>query len=149
MKAPVSVTLSALALTACVYVPSNYTAGPVHGDPKKIVERVMYEQPETKRPEYVEVNESYLEFGQGTIGTSHDTLVGVNHAFKKDVTRVYYRTMSEAKLLDRVSAKGHWYVVEPRSSQGRTLAQVYVDDQKDAESFVDALMALKASAPTE
>jgi hypothetical protein len=28
-----------------------------------------------------------------------------------------------------------------------TLASVYVDDQKDAENFVDALMALKAAVP--
>lgn len=66
---------------------------------------------------------------------------------RHDVTRVYYRTMVEAKLLNRMSAKGHWYVVEPRSAQGRTLASVYVDDQKDAANFVDALMALKAAVP--
>ena len=165
----IAVVLPALLLTACVYVPAEYTAGPVHGDPKKIVERVIFEQPESKRPQYVEVHADYLEFGQGTSGTSHNTpvcgsvgaamLTGglscmIHHGQdedkdRRDVTRVYYRTMAEAKLLNRVSAKGHWYVVEPRSTQGRTLAQVYVDDQKDAESFVDALMALKAAVPAK
>jgi hypothetical protein len=149
MKAVLSIALSALALSGCVYVPVDYTAGPVHGDPKKIVERVMFEQPESKRPEYVEVTDAYVEFGAGSKGSSRETLVGANHSFKKDVTRVYYRTMVEAKLLDRVSLKGHRYIVEPRTAQGRTLTYVYVDDRKDAESFVDALMALKAAAPIE
>jgi hypothetical protein len=53
--------------------------------------------------------------------------------------------MAEAKLLNRVSAKGHWYIVEPRTAQGRKLADVYVADRKDAENFIDALMALRAA----
>jgi hypothetical protein len=146
MKAVLSAALSALTLAACVYVPSEYRAGPVHGDPKKIVERVMYEQPESKRPEYVDVTDDYVEFGAGSKGSSRETLTGFSHSSKKDVTRVYYRTMVEAKLLDRASLKGHWYIVEPRTAQGRKLADVYVDDRKDAENFIDALMALRTAA---
>lgn len=108
----------------------------------------MYEQPESKRPDYVRVTDSYVEFGEGVSGTSVDIGVGYSHSSRKDVTRVYYRTMAEAKLLNRVSMKGHWYVVEPRAANGRTLAQVYVDERPDAEKLVDALMALKAAAPT-
>jgi hypothetical protein len=147
MKAVLSVALSALALTACVYVPTEYKAGPVQGDPKKIVERVMYEQPGNKRPEYVDVTDDYVEFGAGSKGSSRETLTGFNHSSKKDVTRLYYRTMADVKLLDRASLKGHWYIVEPRTGQGRKLADVYVENQKDAESFVDALIALKAALP--
>jgi hypothetical protein len=147
MKAVLSVALSALALTACVYVPTEYKAGPVQGDPKKIVERLMYEQPGSKRPEYVDVTDDYVEFGAGSKGSSRETLTGFNHSSKKDVTRLYYRTMADVKLLDRASLKGHWYIVEPRTGQGRKLADVYVENQKDAESFVDALIALKAALP--
>ncbi|REE19481.1 hypothetical protein B0G71_2578 [Paraburkholderia sp. BL27I4N3] len=147
MKITLSIALPALALTACVYVPADYTAGPVHGDPKKIVERIMYEQPESKRPEYVEVTDDYVEYGAGSKGSSRETLTGYNHSSKKDVTRLYYRTMVEAKLLDRASLKGHWYIVEPRTAQGRKLADVYVSDRKDAENFIDALMALRAAVP--
>jgi hypothetical protein len=147
MKTSLSVALSSLALAACVYVPADYTAGPVHGDPKKIVERIMYEQPESKRPEYVEVTDAYVEFGAGSKGSSRETLTGFNHSSKKDVTRVYYRTMVEAKLLDRASLKGHWYIVEPRTAQGRKLADVYVADRQGAENFIDALMALRAAVP--
>lgn len=139
--------LPALMLAACAYVPADYKAGPLKGDPKEIVERILYEQPESKRPDYVRVTESYVEFGEGVSGSSIDMGVGVSHNYRKDVTRVYYRTMAEAKLLNRVSVKGHWYVVEPRSAQGRTLAQMYVDERQDAEKLVDALMALKAAAP--
>jgi hypothetical protein len=142
-----AVLVPALLLTACVYVPSDYTAGPVHGDPKKIVERVMYEQPESKRPEYVDVTDDYVEFGAGSKGSSRETLTGFSHSAKKDVTRVYYQTMVEAKLLDRASLKGHWYIVEPRAVQGRKLADVYVADRKDAENLIDALMALRAAIP--
>ncbi|KXU86521.1 hypothetical protein CI15_18970 [Paraburkholderia monticola] len=162
MKAALSVSLSALMLTACVYVPAEYTAGPVHGDPKKIVERIMYEQPESKRPQYVEVHDDYLEFGEGSPpdlpicgSVAAAMFTGgisclVHHGQdinKKDVTRLYYRTMVEAKLLDRTSLKGHWYIVEPRTAQGRKLADVYVADRKDAENFIDALMALHAAVP--
>jgi hypothetical protein len=149
MKSVLSLALPTLTLAACVYVPSNYTAGPVHGDPKKIVERIMYEQPESKRPEYVEVTDEYVEFGAGNKGSSRETLTGYSHSSKKDVTRLYYRTMVDAKLLDRASLRGHWYIVEPRTAQGRKLADVYVEDQKDAESFIDALMALKATTSAE
>ncbi|SOY43814.1 hypothetical protein [Cupriavidus taiwanensis] len=139
--------IPALMLAACAYVPADYKAGLVNGDPKKIVERVLYEQPESKRPDYVRVTDAYVEFGEGVSGSSFDTGVGTVSSYRKDVTRVYYRSMAEAKLLNRVSMKGHWYVVEPRSAQGRTLAQVYVDERQDAEKLVDALMALKALAP--
>ncbi len=139
--------LPALMLAACAYVPADYKAGTVQGDPKKIVERVLYEQPESKRPDYVRVTDSYVEFGEGVSGTSIDIGVGYSHSSRKDVTRVYYRSMAEAKLLNRVSMKGHWYVVEPRTANGRTLAQVYVDERQDAEKLVDALMALKGAAP--
>jgi hypothetical protein len=149
MKSVLSLALPTLTLAACVYVPSNYTAGPVQGDPKKIVERIMYEQPESKRPEYVEVTDEYVEFGAGNKGSSRETLTGYSHSSKKDVTRLYYRTMVDAKLLDRASLRGHWYIVEPRTAQGRKLADVYVEDQKDAESFIDALMALKATTSAE
>ncbi|MDP9646146.1 hypothetical protein J2793_001579 [Paraburkholderia caledonica] len=57
--------------------------------------------------------------------------------------------MADAKLLNLASLKRPWYIVEPRTAQGRILAYVYVENQKDAESFVDALMALKATALTE
>ncbi len=47
MKAVLSELYLLSRLPACVYVPTEYKAGPVQGDPKKIVERcVMYEQPE-------------------------------------------------------------------------------------------------------
>jgi hypothetical protein len=93
----------------------------------------------------VEVTDDYVEYGAGSKGSSRETLTGYNHSSKKDVTRLYYRTMVEAKLLDRASLKGHWYIVEPRTAQGRKLADVYVADRKDAESFIDALMALRAA----
>lgn len=136
-----------LTLAACAYVPADYKAGTVQGDPKKVVERVLYEQPESKRPDYVRITDTYVEFGEGTTGSSVDIGIGYRHSSRKDVTRVYYSSMAEAKLLNRVSMKGHWYVVEPRSAQGRTLAQVYVDGREDAEKLVDALMALKEKAP--
>lgn len=140
--------LPALMLAACAYAPADYKAGPVQGDPRKIVERVIYEQPVEKRPGLVTVADTYVEFGVGTRTVSADGSMTTTQVVNRRSTRIYYRTMAEAKLLNRVSMKGHWYVVEPRSADGRTLAQIYVDQRDDAERLVDALMALKAAAPT-
>lgn len=138
--------LPSLLLAACAYVPADYKAQPVDGDPKPIVERIMREQPHDQRPQVVRVTDSFVEYGRGLETVGPDGQVSIQ---KKRTQRLYYSSIDEVKLLNRVSPKGHWYVVEPRASTGRTLAQVYVDQREDAEKLADALLALKAAAPVE
>ncbi|XQM37923.1 Lipoprotein [Cupriavidus sp. H19C3] len=108
-----------------------------------IVERVLYEQPDKRRPESVHVTERYVEFGRGATAVSTPGMNSVTTTSIRKGTRLYYRSIAETLLFGKRS----WFVVEPRSSGGRTLAQIYVEDEANAKRLMDALATLKEHAP--
>lgn len=133
--------LPALLLAACA-TRIDYQATTIN-NPQMIVERVLYEQPDKKRPESVHVTDRYVEFGSGARAVSTPGLTSVTTTSIRKGTRLYYRSISETRLYN----KRNWFVVEPRSSGGRTLAQIYVEDEMNAKRLVDALATLKDRAP--
>jgi len=112
-------------------------------NPQAIVERVLYEQPDKKRPESVVVTDRYVEFGRGATAVSTPGFNSVTTTAIRKGTRIYYRSVAETRLYQ----KNRWFVVEPRSSGGRTLAQVYVEEEQNAKRLIDALATLKERAP--
>lgn len=136
--------ISALLLSACAATRIDYQPNPTLSNPAAIVERVLYEQPDSKRPESVNVTDTYVEYGTGlkTVSTPSGMGSTTSTSLLKGV-RIYYRSVAETRLY----RKNRWYVVEPRSAAGRTLAQVYVEDESTAKRLMDALATLKDKAP--
>ncbi|SCU76776.1 conserved hypothetical protein [Cupriavidus necator] len=133
--------LPILLLAACA-TRIDYQPATVN-NPQVIVERVLYEQPDKKRPESVHVTDRYVEFGSGARAVSTPGLTSVTTTSIRKGTRLYYRSIAETRLF----SKRNWFVVEPRSSGGRTLAQIYVEDELNAKRLMDALATLKERAP--
>jgi len=130
-----------LLLSACA-TRIHYQAAAVNS-PQAIVERVLYEQPDKKRPESVNVTERYVEFGSGSNAVTTPGFNSVTTTAIRKGTRLYYRSIAETRLYQ----KNRWFVVEPRSSGSRTLAQIYVEDEQNAKRLIDALATLKERAP--
>lgn len=133
----------ALLLAACA-TRVDYQASTV-SNPQAVVQRILYEQPGKRRPELVQVTDRYMEYGRGvktvpTPGTS--TEADTTTTIRKG-TRIYYRSIAETRIYQKSSL----FVVEPRTSANRPLAQILVVDEESAKRMADALATLKSQAP--
>lgn len=128
-----------LVLAACsTAVP--YTPAPLSQNPRKVLERVLSEQPLIETPEVVRVTEDYFEYTNGTV--TEGSRWTRSQTTRTTTARVFYKTIAEIRLYQK---RGTWYVV-PESKQGAELTIISVSNEADAKQFVDALTLLRMQA---
>jgi hypothetical protein len=136
------IAVSALVLAGCAAQQIPYQAHVGISDPKSIIEQALMEQDEDRRPEFVDAQVEYVEFGKGT--TSRDKGFGVSRS-KHEVTRLYYRSVKQSNLY----AKRGRYIVQFRNAQGALLTSVVLYDGDAARRFIDAVATMQSRQSTQ
>lgn len=128
-----------LVLAACsTAVP--YAPAPLSQNPRKVLERVLSEQPMIETPEVVRVTEDFFEYTNGTV--TDGSRWTRSQTTRTTTARVFYSSIAEVRLYQK---RGIWYVV-PESKQGAELTIVSVSNEKDAKQLIDALALLRGQA---
>lgn len=131
----------ALSLTACAQQ-LPYTAHAPVNDPNSVIQQVLMEQEQDRRPEFVDTQPEYVEFGKGTTGRYSG--FGVTRS-KHEVTRLYYRSIKESNLYQ----KRKHFIVQFRNAQDNLLATVVTDDGDAARRLIDAVATMRSRQTTQ
>jgi hypothetical protein len=130
--------LFTLVLAACS-TPVPYTPAQISQNPRKIVERVLSEQPTLETPEIVRVTDDFFEYTDGTV-VEGSRWTG-SQTTRTTTARVFFKSIAEIRLYQK---RGVWYAV-PESRQGQELTIVSVNES-DAKQFIDAVSLLRKQA---
>jgi hypothetical protein len=122
----------------------EYKTVAVTGDPKKVIERVLMEQPRKYHPDYVSVTDDYVEYGGVTYSKAATAGLGPD-VTRRDVKRMYWKSITENRLFSR----GRWWLVKSANAQGRLIGEAWVGDEASAVQYISALDAMKKSQPAE
>ncbi|MDM0022698.1 hypothetical protein [Variovorax saccharolyticus] len=133
----------ALLVAACSTVVPYAPTAQLSENPRKIVERVLSEQPTLETPEFVRVNDDYFEYADGTV--TEGSRWTRSQSTRTTTARVFYRSIADLKLYEK---RGVWYVV-PESRQGAEMTVVSVSNEADAKLFIDALASLRKQGSRE
>ncbi|MFM0499081.1 hypothetical protein [Paraburkholderia caffeinilytica] len=129
--------LVALALTGCVSQEVAYTPRGDARNPEAVIEQVLMEQDEDRRPDYVRTTREYVEYGRGAT-TKFNEFTDKTTAHR-NVTRLYFRSVATEK----VYTKRNNVIVQFRNSAGTLLAQVVTDNLDSGRRLVDAVETMK------
>jgi hypothetical protein len=128
----------ALVLAACA-TRRDYTLVSAPADSRGVIERTLTQQPRKYRPEFVEVKNDYVEYGDGSSGKLADN---GSIRSRHNVVRVYYDSVARNDLYQ----KGRWWIVRSFNAQGSLLASVWSDSEDQAVLYISALEAMKGKA---
>jgi hypothetical protein len=131
----------AFALAACAQQ-LPYTAHAPVNDPNSVIQQVLMEQDQDRRPEFVDTEPEYVEFGKGTTGRYNG--FGITRS-KHEVTRLYYRSIKQSNLYKK---RGH-FIMQFRNAQDNLLATVVTDDGDAARRFIDAVATMQSRQSTQ
>jgi hypothetical protein len=115
----------------------EYTSLTPPANPKKVIEQVLTEQPQKYRPESVDVQDEFVQYGDGSFGKVSDF---GNTRSRHNVVRLYYRSITENRLYQ----KGRWWIVQSRNNQGTLLATAWSDSEEHAKAYIAALDTMKS-----
>jgi len=122
----------------------------------KIIEQVVYEQPQKYRPEYVQITDEYIGYGSGTVSRHSGSNVGVHVTNDVSVAkskgksktkyiskRVYFNSIGKVNLFK----KRKWFSVQIISTDGYQLDQIFTRNETKARRLIDAIYFLKNNKP--
>jgi hypothetical protein len=126
---------TALALAGCGSTQVPYTARSDTAHPQETIERVIMEQDEGNRPEFVNATDTYVEFGQGTEGTRKPF---GRESSKANVTRLYYSSVTGL-----IYTKRNDVIVEFSNKAGSVLAEIVTGSKEDGRDLLDAMRTMQ------
>lgn len=133
-----TVTIAALLLAGCAAQEVPYTARGDTRHPESVIEQVLMEQEEDRRPDYVRTTAEYVEYGRGATAKYNE--FSEKTTTRRNVTRLYFRSVATEKVYTKRKA----VIVQFRSTQGTLLATVVTDSLESGQRLVDAVETMKA-----
>lgn len=117
---------------------------------KELVEKLTMTQHPAWKPDYIEYNDSYIEWGFGSVttGSASGTAVGGlavvsgRSSTRAVGNRLYYSDVREIQLLDWTRKGKQWYVVSSVSNRGDQTHLLRTRYIEDAQQYVDALTTI-------
>jgi hypothetical protein len=114
---------------------------------KELIDKLTMTQHPAWKPDYIEFNDTYVQWGYGavTTGSGTGTVVGglavsSGRSSTRSVgDRVYYNDVREIQLLDWTRKGKQWYVVSSLSTRGDQTHLFRTRHIEDAQQYVDAI----------
>lgn len=146
-----SMLIAVLFLTACSAKHIHYAPNAVATKSQaiKIIEQVFFEQPIKSLPQNVFITDDFIGLAKGIrsksrgfgVGLSNNMNLGIGLGSSKTLSkeinqRIYFNSIQIPKLY----TKKRRYIVQIRSDLGKTIINVYTQNENKAKKFIDSIL---------